>query len=277
MNDSSASLEIDTGLARRVLTGFLRGETHKAGFTRGVVGVSGGVDSALTCFLAAEALGPTNVLAVRMPYAESSPAALEDAAEVIRLTGVREQTVPITEMAAPFLAAIPASERIRRGNVLARLRMIVLYDRSADFGGLVLGTGNKTEIMLGYTTLYGDSACALNPLGDLYKTQVRQLAAAVGVPARILAKPPSADLWPGQTDEGELGLTYAEVDRLLYRLVDERQTPEACIAAGFKAAMVRDVVERIRRNQYKRLPPIVAKLSQRSVGYDFLYLRDEGS
>jgi NAD+ synthase len=212
-----------------------------------------------------------------MPHAGSSPDSFDDAAEVIRQCGVREVTVPITDTAAPLLAPVPASDRVRRGNILARLRMIVLYDQSAAFEGLVLGTGNKTEILLGYTTLFGDSACALNPLGDLYKTQVRQLAAAMGVPARILAKPPSADLWPGQTDEGELGVTYAEVDRLLFRLVDERQSAEACVEAGFKKAMVRKVVERIRRNQFKRMPPIVAKLSQRTVGYDFLYLRDEGS
>jgi NAD+ synthase len=277
MKDLSAALEIDTGLARRILTGFLRDETKRAGFAHGVVGVSGGIDSALTCLLAAEALGPQNVLAVRMPYSGSSPDSLDDAAEVIRQSGVRETTVAISDMAAPLLANIPAADRVRRGNVLARLRMIVLYDQSAAFKGLVLGTGNKTEILLGYTTLFGDSACALNPLGDLYKTQVRQLAAAMGVPARILAKPPSADLWPGQTDEGELGVTYAEVDRLLYLLVDERQTSKACVDAGFKLAMVRKVIERMRRNQYKRMPPIIAKLSQRTVGYDFLYLRDEGS
>lgn len=277
MKDLSAALEIDTGLARRILTGFLRDETKRAGFAHGVVGVSGGIDSALTCLLAAEALGPQNVLAVRMPYSGSSPDSLDDAAEVIRQSGVRETTVAISDMAAPLLATIPAADRVRRGNVLARLRMIVLYDQSAAFKGLVLGTGNKTEILLGYTTLFGDSACALNPLGDLYKTQLRQLAAAMGVPARILAKPPSADLWPGQTDEAELGVTYAEVDRLLYLLVDERQSSKACVDAGFKQAMVRKVIERMRRNQYKRMPPIIAKLSHRTVGYDFLYLRDEGS
>ena len=277
MKDLSAALEIDTALARRILTGFLRSETKRAGFSRGVVGVSGGIDSALTCFLAAEALGPKNVLAVRIPHAGSSPDSFDDAAEVIRLCGVRQVSFPITDAAATLLASIPASDRVRRGNILARLRMIVLYDQSAAFEGLVLGTGNKTEILLGYTTLFGDSACALNPLGDLYKTQVRQLAAAVGLPAPILAKPPSADLWPGQTDEGELGLTYAEVDRLLFLLVDERQSAEACIEAGFKRSMVRKIGARIRRNQFKRMPPVVAKLSQRTVGYDFLYLRDEGS
>jgi NAD+ synthase len=277
MKETPGSLEIDTTLARRVLTGFLQSETKRAGFTRGVVGLSGGIDSAVTCFLAAAALGPKNVLAVRMPHASSSADALADAGEVIRLTGVQEKTVPITDAAAPLLAGIPASDRVRRGNVLARLRMIALYDLSAAFKGLVLGTGNKTELLLGYTTLYGDSACALNPLGDLYKTQVRQLAVDLGVPAKIVAKPPSADLWPGQTDEGELGVTYAEVDRLLVLLVDERRTPEACIQAGFKSALVRRVVERMRKNQYKRLPPVIAKLSARTIGYDFLYLRDEGS
>jgi NAD+ synthase len=277
MTDTPPSLEINTTLALRILTDFLRAETSRAGFTRAVVGVSGGIDSALSCFLSAGALGPDNVLALRMPHAESSRDSLDDAAEVIRRTGVREQTFDITAMAAPLLATIPATDRVRRGNVMARLRMIVLYDRSAEFGGLVIGTGNKTEGLLGYTTLYGDSACALNPLGDLYKTQVRQLAAAVGVPERIQRKPPSADLWPGQTDEGELGVTYEEVDRLLYLLVDERRSPEACIEAGFRASMVRQVLERIRRNQYKRLPPVVAKLSNRTPGIDFLYPRDWGT
>jgi len=277
MSEPPVSLEIDTDLTRRVLTGFLRSETARAGFERAVIGLSGGLDSALTCILAAEALGPKSVLAVRLPHSASSPDALEDAAEVIRQTGVGQITYSISEAAAPLLASIPDKDRIRRGNVLARLRMIVLYDQSAAFHGLVLGTGNKTELLLGYTTLFGDSACALNPLGDLYKTQVRQLAAAIGVPPRILAKSPTADLWPGQTDEGELGVTYGEVDRLLYLLVDERRSPEACVEAGFKTAMVRKVVERIRRNQYKRLPPVIAKLSNRTLGYDFLYLRDWGS
>jgi NAD+ synthase len=160
---------------------------------------------------------------------------------------------------------------------MARARMIVLYDQSAATGGLVVGTGNKTEILLGYTTLFGDAACAINPLGDLYKTQLRQLARALGLPEVILAKPPSAELWLGQTDEGELGFSYAEVDRLLLLLVDGRYTTDACVEAGFDRAFVEKVVERIRRNQFKRMLPPIAKLSNRTVGYDFLYLRDWGT
>jgi NAD+ synthase len=160
---------------------------------------------------------------------------------------------------------------------MARARMIVLYDRSASFNGLVVGTGNKTEILLGYSTIFGDAAAALNPLGDLYKTQVRQLAAALDLPRPILEKAPSADLWVGQTDEGELGFTYARVDQLLFLLVDQRYSRDEAVAAGFEAAFVDRVLDTVRRNQFKRMPPIIAKLSNRTIGYDFLYLRDWGT
>lgn len=274
---TTIDLTINTDLVRKILTGFIRSEITRMGFERAVVGLSGGIDSALSCYLAAEALGPQNVLAVRMPYRTSSPDSLEDAQKVIDALGVQSITIPITEIVEPLFERFPEMDAVRRGNIMARARMIVLYDQSAAFRGLVVGTGNKTEILLGYTTLYGDSACAINPLGDLYKTQVRQLARAMGVPESILTKPPSADLWKGQTDEGELGFTYAEVDRLLYLLVDERYSPEECIEAGFAPEFVRQVMERIRRNQFKRMPPIIAKLSYRTVGYDFLYLRDWGT
>ena len=277
MTQAPPSLDIDADLARRILTDFLRTEIGRTGFSRGVVPVSGGLDSALACFLAAEALGKEQVLALRLPHRSSTPDSLEDGETVIRITGVRSLTLPITDAADALLRGVPESDLIRRGNILARLRMIVAYDQSADFGGLVIGTGNKTEVLLGYTTLFGDSASALNPLGDLYKTQVRQLARHIGVPEAILAKVPSAGLWPGQTDEGELGFTYAEVDRLLFLLVDERRTPDECVAAGFEQPFVDRVLERIRRNQYKRMQPLIAKLSNRTVGYDFLYLRDWGT
>jgi NAD+ synthase len=280
MNDpvknASDHLIINTDLARTILTGFIRSEIQRAGFSRALIGLSGGIDSTLSCYLAAEALGPENILAVRMPYERSSPDSLEHAQEVIDALGVQSLTVPITEMVEPLFERFPEAGLVRRGNVMARARMIVLYDQSEAFGGLVVGTGNKTEILLGYTTLYGDSACALNPLGDLYKTQVRQLASAMGAPQAIIEKPPSADLWIGQTDEDELGFTYAEVDQLLYLLVDQRYSPEECVAAGFAEAFVSAVVERVQRNHFKRVLPPIAKLSNRTVGYDFLYLRDWG-
>jgi NAD+ synthase len=270
-------LLINCDLARRILTGFIKSEITRTGLSRAVINLSGGIDSALSCALAAEALGPQNVLAIRLPYKTSSPDSLEHARQVIAATGVQSITLDITPMVDPLIAAFPEMSNVRKGNIMARQRMIVLYDQSVAFNGLAVGTGNKTEILLGYSTLYGDSACALNPIGDLYKTQVRQLSAALGLPEAILAKPPSADLWLGQTDEGELGFTYAEVDQLLYLMVDERYTPEECIEAGFEANFVRAVVERVRRNQFKRVLPPIAKLSNRTIGYDFLYLRDWGT
>jgi NAD+ synthase len=271
------NLSINTQVARRILTGFIRSEVTRVGFQRAVLGVSGGVDSALCCFLAAEALGPENVLALRLPYKNSSPDSLTHAQLVIDATGVQTKTIDITPMVDPFFEAIPNMDRIRQGNVMARARMITWYDQSAGFKGLVLGTSNKSEILLGYTTLYGDNASAINPNGDLYKTQLRQLARAVGVPAVIVDKTPSADLWVGQTSEGELGFTYEEVDKLLYLLVDCRYSAEECVGAGFKRDFVQGVIERVRRNHFKRMLPLIAKLSNRTVGYDFLYLRDWGT
>lgn len=270
-------LTIDTDLVRRILTGFLHAEITRTGLSKAVINLSGGIDSTLSCYLAAEALGPRNVLALRLPYRTSSQDSLDHAGLVIDALGVQSLTMPISPMVDPLIEHFPDMSDTRKGNIMARMRMIVLYDQTAAFNGLAVGTGNKTEILLGYTTLYGDSACALNPIGDLYKTQVRQLARALGVPAVIVDKTPSADLWVGQTDEGELGYTYAEVDQLLYLLVDQRYTPAECVEAGFGESFVHSVVERVRRNQFKRVLPPIAKLSNRTVGYDFLYLRDWGT
>ncbi len=270
-------LTINTDLARKILTGFIHSEITRIGYEHAVINLSGGIDSALSCFLAAEALGPQNVLAIRLPYRASSADSLADAQKVIDATGVRSITVEITEMVDPLIAKFPDMDNVRKGNIMARERMIVLYDQSVAFRGLAIGTGNKTEILLGYTTLYGDAANALNPIGDLYKTQVRQLSKAVGVPQSILDKAPSADLWTGQTDEGELGFTYAEVDQLLHLLIDQRFTPQECVEAGFPEPFVCAVVLRVQRNHFKRILPPIAKLTNRTIGYDFLYLRDWGT
>lgn len=277
MNKSEISLEINPQLARTILVQFIQHEITRAGFSKAVVNLSGGIDSALSCVLTAEALGPENVLAIRLPYRASSPKSLEHAALIIEQTGVQELTFPISGMADAMFEHFDDMDDIRRGNVLARIRMIVLYDQSVAFNGLAVGTSNKTEILLGYTTLYGDSACAISPLGDLYKTQLRQLARHLNIPDVILQKPPSADLWAGQTDEGELGFTYADVDKLLYLMVDQRFSADECVQAGFEPAFVEEVRDRIRRTQFKRVLPPIAKLSNRTVGYDFLYLRDWGT
>lgn len=270
-------LTINVPLTRKILTGFIHSEITRAGFSRAVIGLSGGIDSALSCYLAAEALGPKNVLAIRMPYKTSSPESMEHARLVIDDLGVESKTISISDMVDPYFEKFPKSNNMRRGNTMARSRMIVLYDQSEAFDGLVVGTGNKTEILLGYSTLYGDSACALNPIGDLYKTQVRQFSREIGIPAEIIEKAPSADLWVGQTDEDELGFTYEEVDKLLYLLVDHRYRPNDLIDAGFSEEFVRKVIERVKQNQFKRIPPPIAKLTNRTVGYDFLYLRDWGT
>jgi len=274
--NSDAKLQIDPELARTLLKHFLRDEIRKVGFEKAVVGVSGGLDSAVACSLAAQAIGAQNVLALRLPYRASSPDSLEHAQMVIDALGVHSDTIDITPMVEPLFERLPDMDAKRKGNVMARQRMIVCYDRSAAVKGLVVGTSNKTELLLGYGTLFGDMAAAVNPLGDLYKTQVRQLAAHLDVPRPIVDKPPSADLWAGQTDEGEMGLTYAEVDRLLVLLVDERYTPAEAIEAGFEARYVERVWRMVRANHFKRRGPIIAKLSSRTIGVDFNYLRDWG-
>lgn len=270
-------LTINTDLAREILVGFIKSEITRIGMTKAVVGLSGGLDSALSCALAAEALGAENVLAVRMPYKASNKDSLEHAQLLIDQLGVQSKTIEITEMVEPLFNFNPEISKMRMGNIMARQRMIVLFDQSEVFKGLVIGTSNKTEILLGYSTHYGDSASAMNPVGDLYKTQVRQLSRAMNIPAPIIDKPPSADLWEGQTDENELGFTYAEVDRLLHLLVDERYSSQEAIEAGFDEKFVNAVTTRIRRNQFKRMQPPIAKISNRTIGYDFLYLRDWGT
>ena len=267
-------LRINAGLATRILTGFIRDSVTKAGMERVVVGLSGGIDSAVSAYLAAQALGADKVLALRMPYKTSSADSLVDAEAVIEDLGLPSLTLPISEMADPLIERFPDMSRLRRGNIMARLRMIALYDQSMAWGGLVLGTSNKTEFLLGYSTIYGDSGVALHPIADLYKFQVRQLARHLCLPGSIIDKPPSADLWVGQTDEKELGFTYDQADAALFLLVDERYRVDEVAAEGFPRDFVVKIWERVKANHYKRTMPNVAKLSKRSIGHDFLYLRD---
>jgi NAD+ synthase len=212
-----------------------------------------------------------------MPYKTSSRDSIEDAQLVISNLGIKSELIDITPMCEPYFERFPDMDNIRRGNVMARMRMIILYDLSAREKALVIGTSNKTELLLGYGTLYGDMASAINPLGDLYKTQVWQLAEELGVPRKIIEKKPTADLWVGQTDEDELGISYKEVDKLLYFMVDERKTDEELIELGFERGLIEKVKLMVQRNQFKRRPPIIAKISYRTINIDFRYARDWGS
>lgn len=267
-------LRVNTEVARRVLSGFIADQIAKVGMRRAVIGLSGGIDSALSAYLAADALGAENVLAVRMPYRLSSADSLTDADAIIQALGLASMTIEITGMADALISQFPDMSSVRQGNIMARLRMTVLYDQSVAWGGLVMGTSNKTEMLLGYSTIYGDSGVALQPIADLYKAQVRELSAAFGMPQSVQAKAPSADLWEGQTDEGELGFTYAEVDQVLYLLVDERYTVDEVIDEGFERGFVEQVWRRVKANHFKRTMPNIAKVSRRTLGHDFLYLRD---
>jgi NAD+ synthase len=271
------NLAINAALVEEILTRFIHSEITRTGFGRAVLGLSGGVDSSVVCYLAAKALGPENVLAVTMPYKTSSEATRKDSQLVVSRLGVRTLDVPITDQIDAYFARFPDATQMRLANKCARERMTVLYDQSAAFEGLVLGTSNKSELLLGYGTQFGDMASAINPIGDLYKTQLKSLAEHLGVPREILSKAPSGDLWVGQTDEGELGFSYAEVDQLLYLMVDRRWQPAQLVRAGFDEAFVDRVVKLVRRNHYKRRLPIIAKLSDRTIDRDFRYARDWGT
>lgn len=271
-----ADIKLNANLVRELLVRFIHDETTNAGFTKAVVGVSGGVDSAVSVTLASEALGKENVLGVMLPYRTSNPKSLEDAKQIIQKIGIRSELIDITKMVDGYCDEHKITDSLRRGNVMARMRMIVLYDLSAREKALVIGTSNKTEILVGYGTQHGDLACAINPLGDLYKSQIWQLADTLGIPKQIIEKAPTADLWEGQTDEGEMGVSYAKLDALLFEMVDERHSNEELIQMGFDDSLIKKVHSLIQKNQFKRRPPLIAKVSYRTVNVDFRYARDWG-
>ena len=277
-------LAIDAAVAQRVIEGFIRGQLRQAGFERAVLALSGGIDSALVAYLVASAIGADKLLCVLMPYRTSSPASRADAEEVVHELGSASELVEITAMVDGYFGTDEGTpgavgpegleaSAVRRGNFAARMRMSVIYDRSVAWGGLVVGTGNKTEGLIGYTTIFGDNASAFNPIGDLYKSQVRQLAAAMGVPTSIIRKAPSADLWPGQTDESEGGFSYPMLDRLLFWRIDKRRSIEELEALGFDRATVVRVDRMVAASEFKRQVPPIAKLGPRTSGIDYLYPR----
>lgn len=266
-------LGIDCKATAAFIGHFIAHEVRNNGFDRVVLGLSGGVDSAVVAALATGALGPAHVHAYMLPYRSSTKESRRDALNVARACGIETETIDISKMADAYIGR-GRMDRVRKGNILARLRMVVLFDQAKRRGALVAGTSNKTETFLGYSTWYGDSAASFQPIGDLYKSQVWQLAAWLGLPKSVIDKAPTADLWPGQTDEGEIGMTYVKVDRLLYHLLDRATRPRDLIRQGFPRADVERVVKLIRATQFKRQMPATAKLSTRTVGTDFLLSRD---
>ncbi len=262
-------LDIDPELTAKWLVAFLREEFERRNFSRAVVGLSGGVDSAVTSFLAAEALGAENVLAVRMPYRTSSPDSLAHAQLVVDALGVKSRTIDISPAVDGYLSNEPDADPARRGNVMARERMIILFDQSAKCHALPVGTGNKTERLLGYFTWHADDSPPINPLGDLFKTQVWQLAKFLGVPEVIVNKPASADLIEGQTDEGDFGISYPEADQILNWLISG-YSPAALAARDFDSHKVEIVRKRLAGTHWKRKLPTVALLSPTGIGESYL-------
>ncbi len=273
---STNELAISTELVAGILTGFIANEVRKVGFERVVVNLSGGVDSSLSALLGARALGPCNVRALILPYRTSASESRRDAEVLAQQLGIESLVIDISPQIDAYFDRFPEADRARRGNKMARERMTIAYDQSLAWDALVLGTSNKTELLLGYGTIFGDLASALNPLGDLYKTQVWQVARELGIPAGIVRKPPSADLWEGQTDEADLGFQYAQVDRLLNYLIDRRYSIAELEAQGFERDFIRIIVDKVQRSQYKRRLPLIGKLSLRTIDREFRYPRDWG-
>ena len=255
-------LDLNLKEVHNELVEFLRENFKKAGFSKAVLGLSGGIDSALVAYLLRDALGKENILAIMMPYKSSNPDSLNHAKSVIEDLKINSKTIEITDMIDAYFKNEKEASSLRMGNKMARERMSILFDYSSKENALVVGTSNKTEIYLGYSTQFGDSACALNPIGDLYKTNIWDLSRYLKIPNELIEKKPSADLWEGQTDEQEMGLTYKEADQVLYRMLEENKTVEEVLAEGFNKDLVDNIVRRMNRSEYKRRMPLIAKIKR---------------
>lgn len=267
-------MTINPRFVEKVLTAFIRQELSRFGFKNGILGLSGGLDSAVSASLAVRALGASHVIALILPYGTSFSRDVRDAKELAERLRIRSSVIDIAPMVDAYFSGHPTQRLVLKGNKMARERMSILYDYSEREKALIIGTSNKTELLIGYGTIHGDMACAINPIGDLYKTQVRELGRSLGLPPKILRKKPTAGLWPGQTDEDEIGMSYAEVDRILYHLVDLRETRREIAGRSIDRRKVERIASLIRSSEFKRKLPPIAKISFRSVGHDFLYPYD---
>ena len=255
-------LDLNLKEVHNELVEFLRENFKKVGFSKAVLGLSGGIDSALVAYLLRDALGKENVLAIMMPYKSSNPDSLNHAKLVIEDLKINSKTIEITDMIDAYFKNEKEATSLRMGNKMARERMSILFDYSSKENALVVGTSNKTEIYLGYSTQFGDAACALNPIGDLYKTNIWDLSRYLKIPNELIEKKPSADLWEGQTDEQEMGLTYKEADQVLYRMLEENKTVKEILAEGFSKDLVDNILKRMNRSEYKRRMPLIAKIKR---------------
>ena len=263
MNEAKKKNTIDLETARTTIRRFIKGKLLQAGSKGYVLGLSGGVDSSLAAALAVEAVGPEKVLGVLMPYKTSSESSITDAELLAKHLAIEHRQVDISAMVDAYFSNIDDSLKIRAGNKMARERMAILFDIAQQTGRLVLGTGNRTESCLGYTTWYGDSACSINPVGELYKTEIRAMAELLGLPEQIITKIPSADLWVGQTDEDEIGVTYDTIDKILKRIVDEDfLSISSLVKEGFDSRDISRVVSLLNLNSFKRRQPDVAPLGR---------------
>ncbi|MBC8359549.1 MAG: NAD+ synthase [Candidatus Aminicenantes bacterium] len=269
-------MKINEPFVEKILTTFINEELSKFQYKKGILGLSGGLDSSVCASLAAKALKPGNVFALIMPYGKIFSDDVKEAQKLAQALGIKFKIIDITPMVDIYFSNHPTEDRILKGNKMARERMSILYDFSAREKGLILGTSNKTELLLGYGTIHGDMACAINPLGDLYKTQLKQLAKHLGIPEKIRKKTPSAGLWAGQTDEKEIGLDYNKIDKILFHLVDKRMPKKEIIASGFKKTDVDKIISLIKNSEFKRKLPIIPKISARTIGHDFLLPYDWG-
>ncbi len=267
-------LVLNAPLAVKVLTSFILDAVETSGMAGVVVGLSGGVDSSLSAALAAQALGPERVHGFLLPYRTSNPASEQDARTVAEHLGVPHRVIDISPMIDAYFQMEPDADPVRRGNKMARERMTILFDQAKKRDALVLGTSNKTEILLGYSTVFGDNASSLNPLGDLYKAQIWQLSRHLGLPSAVIDKAPSADLFPGQTDEGDLGFDYLTADEVLYLLFDEGLRPEEVVARGYDERVVQRILSYEQRFRFKRRLMLIARLSGSAVNLDQEIPRD---
>lgn len=266
-------LKIDPLAVEKIAVKFIRSHVFGAGFSKVVLGLSGGLDSSIVAYFACKALGPKNVHVALLPYKLSAKSSQTDAFKIIRALKIPQENVSLIFISPQIDAwaknnpidSKTLAGRVRFGNKLARERMAILYDKSAELGALVIGTSNMSELLVGYGTLFGDTACALNPIGNLYKTQERQCASAIKELKFLAKKVPSADLWPGQTDEGELGITYKELDEILFGLIDARLNRQDLIKAGYNVKKVNHVIGKILGSQFKRTPIPIAKINRRTI------------